>query len=73
VINAKGWESIKPKAKVPHHHFKIFSKKFISIGIWANFQLVSYLVSKYQVSMKNFNYLVSISKRGNHFKNPLES
>jgi hypothetical protein len=23
VINAKGGESIKPKAKGPHHHFKI--------------------------------------------------
>jgi hypothetical protein len=25
-INAKGGESIKPKAKGPHHHFKIFEK-----------------------------------------------
>jgi hypothetical protein len=25
-INAKGAESIKPKAKRPHHHFKIFKK-----------------------------------------------
>jgi hypothetical protein len=48
-INAKGGESIKPKVKGPHHHFKI------SIGIRVNFQLVSYLVSKYQISMKNFN------------------
>jgi hypothetical protein len=44
-INAKGGESIKPKAKRPHHHFKknsvffklvsrFFKKKvFISIGI----------------------------------------
>jgi hypothetical protein len=26
-INAKGGESIKPKAKGPHRHFKIFKKK----------------------------------------------
>jgi hypothetical protein len=44
-INAKGGESIKPKAKGPHHHFKKNSQVFISIGIWVslkmNFQLVS--------------------------------
>jgi hypothetical protein len=29
VINAKGGENIKPKAKGPHHHyFKIFEMKF---------------------------------------------
>jgi hypothetical protein len=36
VINAKGGESIKPKAKGPHHHFKIFKKikeEIISIDI----------------------------------------
>jgi hypothetical protein len=32
-INAKGGESIKPKAKGPHHHFKKNSQVFISIGI----------------------------------------
>jgi hypothetical protein len=32
-INAKGGESIKPKAKGPHHHFKNYSQMFISIGI----------------------------------------
>jgi hypothetical protein len=26
-INAKGGENIKPKAKGPHHHFKIFEMK----------------------------------------------
>jgi hypothetical protein len=48
-INAKGGESIKPKAKGPHHHFKNFSiyfklasnflikKVFISIGILFDF------------------------------------
>jgi hypothetical protein len=39
-INAKGGERIKPKAKGLHHHFKII------------FQLVYYLVSKFQVSIK---------------------
>jgi hypothetical protein len=32
-INAKGGESIKPKAKGPLHHFKNYSQMFISIGI----------------------------------------
>jgi hypothetical protein len=32
-INAKGGESIKPKAKGPHHPFSKFSLMFISIGI----------------------------------------
>jgi hypothetical protein len=27
-INAKGGENIKPKAKGPHHHFKIFEIYF---------------------------------------------
>jgi hypothetical protein len=43
-INAKGGESIEPKAKGPHHHhFKIFEMKFelvfigiLSIGIYFN-------------------------------------
>jgi hypothetical protein len=43
-INAKGRESIKPKAKGPHHHFKKFHKMFIPIGISVslkmNFQLI---------------------------------
>jgi hypothetical protein len=42
-INAKGGESIKPKAKVPHHHhFKIFEMKDL-VGIHKGFvfQLVS--------------------------------
>jgi hypothetical protein len=29
-INAKGGESIKPKAKGPHHHFKISNRTTIS-------------------------------------------
>jgi hypothetical protein len=33
VINAKGGESIKPKAKGPHHHFKKNSQMFISTSI----------------------------------------
>jgi hypothetical protein len=28
-INAKGGESIKPKAKGPHHHFKKFRNKVL--------------------------------------------
>jgi hypothetical protein len=32
-INAKGGESIKPKAKGPHHHCKNFVFEFISIWI----------------------------------------
>jgi hypothetical protein len=30
VINAKGGESIKPKAKGPHHHFKIFTNAYFN-------------------------------------------
>jgi hypothetical protein len=46
-INAKGGESIKPKAKGPHHHhfkfFKIkFKLEFISIDVFSNWhQLIS--------------------------------
>jgi hypothetical protein len=32
-INAKGGESIQPKAKGPHHHIFKFSQMIISIGI----------------------------------------
>jgi hypothetical protein len=44
-INAKGGQSIKPKAKGPHHHFKkfrnevlidIFQFVFISIDVFSN-------------------------------------
>jgi hypothetical protein len=44
-INAKGGESIKPKAKGPHHHFKKFRNEvlfgilqlvFISINVFSN-------------------------------------
>jgi hypothetical protein len=36
-INAKGGESIKPKAKVPHHHhFKKFRNKVL-MGIYWHF------------------------------------
>jgi hypothetical protein len=30
VLNAKGGERIKPKAKGPHHHFKIFTKAYFN-------------------------------------------
>jgi hypothetical protein len=30
VINAKGGESIKPKAKGPHHHFKNFTNVYFN-------------------------------------------
>jgi hypothetical protein len=30
VINAKGGESIKPKAKGPHHQFKIFTNAYFN-------------------------------------------
>jgi hypothetical protein len=46
-INAKGGESIKPKAKGPHHHFQKLKKVVNLIGIQVNlkdFQLVSYLI-----------------------------
>jgi hypothetical protein len=68
-INAKGGESIKPKAKGPHHHFKI-SLKFISIDIWVNFQLVSYVVPKFQESIK-----ISIGTTSSciYFKNLLKA
>jgi hypothetical protein len=49
-INAKGGESIKPKAKGPHHHFNFFQKlkeEIISFGI--SFSL------KITISIKNFN------------------
>jgi hypothetical protein len=40
-IHAKVGESIKPKAKGPHHHFKIIKKvMFISIGILFDFNEV---------------------------------
>jgi hypothetical protein len=29
-LNAKGGESIKPKAKGPHHHFKIFKNVYFN-------------------------------------------
>jgi hypothetical protein len=49
-INAKGGESIKPKANGPHHHFKkfqnevligIFQMVFISNDVFSNEYLVS--------------------------------
>jgi hypothetical protein len=39
-VNAKGGESIKPKAKGPHHHQKKFEIKF-SIDVFSNWYLVS--------------------------------
>jgi hypothetical protein len=39
-INAKGGESIKPKAKGPDHHFKKIHKCLFSIGVQGNFKLV---------------------------------
>jgi hypothetical protein len=69
VINAKGGESIKPKAKGPHHHFKKFQKikeETISIGISFGFKI--------SISIKKFNWYNFIYfKNGNPFKNPLES
>jgi hypothetical protein len=41
VLNAKGGESIKPKAKGPHHHFKKIRNEFL-IG---KFQLVYFSIS----------------------------
>jgi hypothetical protein len=43
-INAKGGESIKPKAKGPHHHFKskIFTNVYFNWCFKVNFQLVSH-------------------------------
>jgi hypothetical protein len=47
-LNAKGGESIKPKAKGPHHHFKIFENVYLnwylcqfSIGILFSFKISS--------------------------------
>jgi hypothetical protein len=75
VINAKGGENIKPKAKGPHHQFQNFHKCLFQLVFKANFQLVSYF--KKQVSMKNFNLYniiwYTFQKGENHFKNPLES
>jgi hypothetical protein len=78
VINAKGGESIKPKAKGPHHHFKknsvyfklvsrFFKKKeIISIDIWVNlknYQLVSHLVPQdFSVGIL-FDFKTSISMK----------
>jgi hypothetical protein len=65
-INAKGGESIKPKAKEPHHHFKIFNKKLkeeiISFGISFGFKISIDIIS-FGICFKN----------GNHFKNSLDS
>jgi hypothetical protein len=45
-INAKGGESIKPKVKGPHHHFKIFKKRSVYFNWYLiNFQLVFQLAS----------------------------
>ena len=60
-INAKGGESIKPKAKGPHHHriFNYFKKNLISIfqiGIFKD--RFSKLASKLRIYFQ----LVSISK-----------
>jgi hypothetical protein len=57
-INAKGGESIKPKAKGPHHHFKIFKNYFTNV--YFNWYLSQFSIGilfsfRYQVRMKNFN------------------
>jgi hypothetical protein len=82
-INAKGGESIKPKAKGPHHHhFLKFSKtKGINyfnryLSSFQNFQLVSYLASKFQDSIKISIVIISFDinfKKGNHFKTLLKA
>jgi hypothetical protein len=58
---------------------EITSLVFISIGVWVNhkyFQLVSHLVSKFQLVRKFSIGIISFGicfKKENHFKNPLES
>ena len=50
-INAKGGESIKPKAKGPHHHFKIFKNQRKKL-----FQSVFELIFNwYLIWFQNFN------------------
>jgi hypothetical protein len=39
-INAKGGESIKPKAKGPHHQFQNFHKCLFQLAFKVNFKLI---------------------------------
>jgi hypothetical protein len=41
-LNAKGGENIKPKAKGPHHHFKIFKMNFSIDVFFKIFQIGIY-------------------------------
>jgi hypothetical protein len=64
-LYAKGGESIRPKAKGPHHHFKIFNfqklkEEIILIGISFDSKISNGIVSS-GIYFKN----------GNHFKNLL--
>jgi hypothetical protein len=52
-INAKGGESIKPKAKRPHHHFKIFENQRKKL-----FQSVFELISKFSIGIL-FSFKIS--------------
>jgi hypothetical protein len=47
VINAKGGENIYPKAKGPHHHFKIFGNEVL-IGI---FQMIFISIDVFSISI----------------------
>jgi hypothetical protein len=53
VLNAKGGESIKPKAKGPHPHFKIFKKPKEEL-----FQSVFELISKLSIGIL-FSFKIS--------------
>jgi hypothetical protein len=55
-INAKGGESIKPKAKEPHHHFKFqkFSQMFFNWYFKA-------ILNQYELSIDIFKSKISIN------------
>jgi hypothetical protein len=69
-INAKGGERIKPKAKGPHHHFKILNfqnlkEEIISIGVSFGFKI--------SLSIRISIGLISLGicfKKGKSFQKP---
>jgi hypothetical protein len=73
VINAKGGESIKPKAKGPHHHhFKIFTNVYFNwyLKLIFNWYLISNIKLGNSISIILFGIHF---KKGKSFQNPLES
>jgi hypothetical protein len=62
VLNAKGGENIKPKAKGPHHHVKEIRNKFQSVNFnWCifNWYLVFNVKIRFQIGIYLKNSLES--------------